>query len=151
MISNDFKEAVENKKIRLIKIMLKDSLMIDPTGKKFDELFDYAQNNLEIDLLDKHDNEVFNYDKNMWNKKYFNEQMVKLLYNFSSERIDFLKEICKVIYADYIIKNKSVNISAYKRIKKTRYKGKSNNNIFKLVILVIGIICIIFLIIMWLI
>lgn len=151
MISNDFKEAVENKKIRLIKIMLKDSLMIDPTGKKFDELFDYAQNNLEIDLLDKHDNEVFNYDKNMWNKKYFNEQMVKLLYNFSSERIDFLKEICKVIYADYIIKNKSVNISAYKGIKKTRYKGKSNNNIFKLVILVIGIICIIFLIIMWLI
>lgn len=151
MISNDFKEAVENKKIRLIKIMLKDSLMIDPTGKKFDELFDYAQNNLEIDLLDKHDNEVFNYDKNMWNKKYFNEQMVKLLYNFSSERIDFLKEICKVIYADYIIKNKSVSISAYKGIKKTRYKGKSNNNIFKLVILVIGIICIIFLIIMWLI
>lgn len=151
MISNDFKEAVENKKIRLIKIMLKDSLMIDPTGKKFDELFDYAQNNLEIDLLDKHDNEVFNYDKNMWNKKYFNEQMVKLLYNFSSERIDFLKEICKVIYADYFFKNKSVNISAYKGIKKTRYKGKSNNNIFKLVILVIGIICIIFLIIMWLI
>ena len=150
MISNDFKEAVENKKIRLIKIMLKDSLMIDPTGKKFDELFDYAQNNLEIDLLDKHDNEVFNYNKNMWNKKYFNEQMVKLLYNFSSERIDFLKEICKVIYADYIIKNKSVNISAYKGIKKTRYKEKSNNNIFKLVILVIGIICIIFLI-MWLI
>lgn len=150
MISNDFKEAVENKKIRLIKIMLKDSLMIDPTGKKFDELFDYAQNNLEIDLLDKHDNEVFNYNKNMWNKKYFNEQMVKLLYNFSSERIDFLKEICKVIYADYIIKNKSVNISAYKGIKKTRYKEKSNNNIFKLVILIIGIICIIFLI-MWLI
>lgn len=150
MISNDFKEAVENKKIRLIKIMLKDSLMIDPTGKKFDELFDYAQNNLEIDLLDKHDNEVFNYNKNMWNKKYFNEQMVKLLYNFSSERIDFLKEICKVIYADYIIKNKSVNISAYKGIKKTRYKEKLNNNIFKLVILIIGIICIIFLI-MWLI
>lgn len=150
MISNDFKEAVENKKIRLIKIMLKDSLMIDPTGKKFDELFDYAQNNLEIDLLDKHDNEVFNYNKNMWNKKYFNEQMVKLLYNFSSERIDFLKEICKVIYADYIIKNKSVNIYAYKGIKKTRYKEKSNNNIFKLVILIIGIICIIFLI-MWLI
>lgn len=150
MISSDFKEAVANKKIRLIKIMLKDSLMIDPTGKKFDELFDYAQNNLEYDLLDKHDNEVFYYNKNMWNKTYFNEQMVKLLYNFSIERINFLKEICKVIYADYIVKDKSVNAPSYKKIRKTRYKEKPNNNVFKLVILAIGIICVIFFII-WLI
>ena len=40
--------------------------------------------------------------KNLWNKDFFNQEMIKLIDNFSLERISFLKEVCKFIYADYI-------------------------------------------------
>ena len=102
MIARDFKNAVEINDIDLVRMMLKDSLMIDPTGTFFDELFNYAQDRLGNELLEKHDGENFIYDKNLWNKDFFNQEMIKLIDNFSLERISFLKEVCKFIYADYI-------------------------------------------------
>lgn len=102
MIDRDFKNAVEINDIDLVRMMLKDSLMIDPTGTFFDELFNYAQDRLGNELLEKHDGENFIYDKNLWNKDFFNQEMIKLIDNFSLERISFLKEVCKFIYADYI-------------------------------------------------
>lgn len=102
MIDRDFKNAVDSDNIGLVRIMLKDSLMIDPTGKIFDELFNYAQESSESKLLEKHDGEKFIYDKKFWTEDFFNQEMIKLLDNFSLERINFLKEVCKFIYADYI-------------------------------------------------
>lgn len=102
MIDRNFKNAVDSNNIGLVRIMLKDSLMIDPTGKIFDELLNYAQESLESKLLEKHDGEKFIYDKKFWTEDYFNQEMIKLLDNFSLERINFLKEVCKFIYADYI-------------------------------------------------
>ena len=63
MIDRDFKNAVEINDIDLVRMMLKDSLMIDPTGTFFDELFNYAQDRLGNELLEKHDGENFIYDK----------------------------------------------------------------------------------------
>lgn len=102
MLDRNFKNAVDSNNIGLVRIMLKDSLMIDPTGKIFDELLNYAQESLESKLLEKHDGEKFIYDKKFWTEDYFNQEMIKLLDNFSLERINFLKEVCKFIYADYI-------------------------------------------------
>lgn len=102
MIDRDFKNAVEINDMDLVRMMLKDSLMIDPTGNLFDELFNYAQDRLGNELLEKHDGENFIYDKNLWNKDFFNQEMIKLIDNFSLERISFLKKVCKFIYSDYI-------------------------------------------------
>lgn len=98
-ISPDFKNAVDKKNIRLTRIMLKDSLVIDPTYKEFNALLKYAENNL-FNLYDEHDGEKFNNNIASWNKDYLNEQMVNVVYNFSKERISFLRSICKYIYAD---------------------------------------------------
>ena len=41
-ITNEFKEVVQSGKVLRIRIMLKDSLLIDPTSKLFDEMLQYA-------------------------------------------------------------------------------------------------------------
>ena len=45
-INLDFKRAVDTKNIRLARIMLKDSLIIDPTFEEFNELLNYAEQEL---------------------------------------------------------------------------------------------------------
>ena len=101
-INLDFKRAVDTKNIRLARIMLKDSLIIDPTFEEFNELLNYAEQELP-DLYDEHDGTKFSFDRSYWNKDVLNDQMVELVYNFSKERVDFLKKLCRHIYADRIV------------------------------------------------
>ena len=42
-LSNEFKDAVEQGKTTLVKIMLKDSLLLDKSGREFDEMLAYAK------------------------------------------------------------------------------------------------------------
>ena len=41
-ITNDFMEAVKAGKMMRVRIMMKDSLLVDPTGVQFDEMERYA-------------------------------------------------------------------------------------------------------------
>ena len=107
-INLDFKRAVDTKNIRLARIMLKDSLIIDPTFEEFNELLNYAEQELPY-LYDEHDGTKFNFDSSHWNKDVLNDQMVDLVYNFSKERVDFLKKLCRHIYADRIVDIKMRN------------------------------------------
>ena len=124
MIDSEFKKAVEINDIDLVRMMLKDSLIIDPTGILFDELFNYAQDRLGNKLLEEYDRKEFIYDKKFWTEDFFSQEMIKLINNFSLERINFLKEVCKFIYADYI-KSKQNE----KRVVKPLNNKISNRNI----------------------
>lgn len=124
MISIDFKNAVNNEDIDLVKIMLKDSLIIDPTGKSFDELLMYAQSNLN-NILEQHNDEELNYDRKVWTKEFLNGEMVKLVYNFSSERIEFLKEVCKVVYGNHIEVNTKKRVIVNTSMSRGRRKNKN--------------------------
>lgn len=97
-ISQDFINAVAEKDLMMVHIMLKDSMVVDPTFKEFDTLLVYAENNLE-ELYDEHDGEVFANDLSAWTKDYLAEQMVNVVTNFSKERVEFLKNICKHLYS----------------------------------------------------
>ena len=97
-ISQDFINAVAEKDLMMVHIMLKDSMVVDPTFKEFDTLLVYAENNLE-ELYDEHDGEVFSNDLSAWTKDYLAEQMVNVVTNFSKERVEFLKNICKHLYS----------------------------------------------------
>lgn len=98
-ISPDFRDAVAANDTRLVRIMMKDSMTLDPSFAEFDALSDYASASM-TDLYDQHDGEIFPEDKAEWDKDLMNEQMVNVIYNFSSERISFLRSICKVVYAE---------------------------------------------------
>lgn len=47
-ITNEFTEAVQSGKMMRVRIMLKDSLLVDPTAAQFDEMERYATEKWEI-------------------------------------------------------------------------------------------------------
>ncbi|MGP1599087.1 hypothetical protein [Peptoanaerobacter stomatis] len=100
-ISNEFMEAVKSNKTILIRIMLKDSLIIDPTSQLFDEMEQYAKDSMGAVYVE-HDGETLSYDVNMWDKDYLNQQMVSVVNNFSKERTDLLKNMVRHIYKDKV-------------------------------------------------
>lgn len=98
-ITQEFRDAVNSKDSRLVRIMLKDSLVVDPTFIEFNEMIKIAEIKI-TDLYDEHDGEVLKYEISTWSKDYMDEQMVQVVYNFSKERINLLKSICKHLYKD---------------------------------------------------
>lgn len=93
-LSDDFKNAVESHDVLMTRIMLKDSMLVDLTLRQFEERLAYAESNMD-DLYDEHDDEAFNEDVTSWTEDYLAEQMVKLVNNFSRERIAFLKKMVR--------------------------------------------------------
>jgi len=96
-VSQEFQTALDDKDMRLVRIMLKDSLVVDPTFTEFGEMLRLAEQSLDS-LYDEHDGEVLINDSSQWNKDYMDTQMVKVIRNFSEERIELLKKICSHLY-----------------------------------------------------
>lgn len=147
MINTEFKKAILLEDIIAIKSILIDSLVIDPTAKTFDELLLYAKENLKNNLIDIHDGEILIDNENEWNIDYLNKQMVKVLYNFSNERIQLIKNMCKIIYKDKILSQKKVkNEYPLNNIPRRRtYKVRKNNRIG--IKIIVGLVILIILII----
>jgi len=90
-LPSSFYDAVTQKDTLSVRIMMKDALLVDYTGRSFDAMSKHAASRLP-DLYDSHNGEVFK-DKSEWNDDYMNRQMVRVVDNFSRERIDHLKAI----------------------------------------------------------
>lgn len=102
-ISNEFKEAVQSGKLLRVRIMLKDSLLVDPTAAQFDEMQNYATEKMG-NIYVEHDGEKLNYDVNCWNENYLNKQLVAVVNSFSKERIQLLKSMVRYLYKDRVNK-----------------------------------------------
>lgn len=90
-LTNAFREAVSSGNIRRIRIMMKDSLLNDPTFSEFN-----AMNGAACDLsglYDTHDGRELNYNKSTWDESYMNDLMVQIVGNFSHERVNHLKGV----------------------------------------------------------
>lgn len=98
-LTTEFLEAVQSGKIIRVRIMLKDSLLVDPTGAQFDEMERFATKTLN-NVYTEHDGEKLNFDVSSWNEKYLNEQMVAVVNCFSRERIELLKNMVRFLYKE---------------------------------------------------
>lgn len=98
-ITNDFMEAVQSGRMMRVRIMLKDSLLIDPTAAQFDEMEQYATEHMG-NIYTPHDGERLNFDVSAWNEEYLNRQMVTVVSCFSRERVDLLKAMVRYLYKD---------------------------------------------------
>ena len=98
-ISQEFMETVDMGKTLRTKIMLKDSMLVDPTLITFEEMISYAEDKMP-DLYDEHDEEVLKYSVGDWTESYLNAQMVAVVGNFSRERIELLKNVVRYLYKD---------------------------------------------------
>ena len=90
-LTNSFYEAVESNSVRRVRIMMKDSLLVDPTFLQFKEM-EKAASGMGT-LYDEHDGRDFKLTEDSWNDDYMNELMVQVVGNFSHERIEHLKEV----------------------------------------------------------
>ena len=114
-LDKEFLDAVNENDTLMVRIMIKDSMVYDPTFTTMKEMLSVAESSLS-DLYDAHDGEAFITDKNQWTKSYMDDQMVKLVNNFSRERIQLLKNICATRY--------SSKADAIKRDKETETRRK---------------------------
>jgi hypothetical protein len=67
-ITEEFKKAVDSDDKLSVKIMLKDSLLIDKSFDMFDNMVKYANKNIK-DLYDDKNDDDFESDKEKWNEK----------------------------------------------------------------------------------
>lgn len=90
-ITNAFREAVASKNIRRLRIMMKDSLLVDPSFHEFKEM---ERLSASVDgLYDKHDGKSFVLDDTLWDDNYMDKLMVQVVGNFSHERIRHLMDV----------------------------------------------------------
>ena len=94
-LTNAFYEAVQAGNVRRIRIMMKDSLLVDPTFAEFNAMEKAASS--MAGLYDEHDGKELIEDRSLWNDDYMDKVMVKVLSNFSHERIDHLKEVVRYL------------------------------------------------------
>ncbi len=101
MLSPEFTTAIKSGALLRARIMLKDSLIVDPTFVQFNGMFAYARRELP-DLLVPYDGEVLENDRTKWNTDLMNTELVEIVNNFSDVRIDHLKKVISVVLADNI-------------------------------------------------
>ena len=97
-VSVAFMEAVEQNNTTRARIMMKDSLLLDSSGNEFVEMLKYAKDNMQ-GVIDEHDGEVLK-PSSEWSEDYLNDQMVKVVNNFSDERINLLRDMVKALYSE---------------------------------------------------
>lgn len=98
MVSPEFKSVVADKNLLRTRIMLKDSLIIDPTFVQFSEMISYAKMNLPNLMVD-YDEEYLEEDSSKWTSETMNEELVQLVTNFSDIRIRHLKKVVSKVLA----------------------------------------------------
>ncbi|MBQ8692546.1 MAG: hypothetical protein IJ859_08620 [Synergistaceae bacterium] len=137
-VTSDFKKAIKEKNVGRVRIMMKDSLVRDPSFEEFDEMTREAEKYLGSGILyDRHDGETFSTDKSDWNKAYMNNLLVDLMSNFSCERLDHLKSVCGVIYADEI-----KNSQQAKRVTEKHQTSREKNSSSLIFIIIAAILII---------
>lgn len=90
-LTNAFYEAVNSGNVTRVRIMMKNSFLTDPTGAEFAEMERAAAS--MPGLYDQHDGQEFITDKSKWTNEYMDQVMVKLISNFSKERISHVKDL----------------------------------------------------------
>lgn len=93
-LTQEFRYAVEQGNLLRVRIMLKDSLLVDTSFEQFNEMIRFAE--LKLDNLwinDEDDNEEFSQSTDE-----LNIILAGLVNNFSKKRVAYLKKLIKKIY-----------------------------------------------------
>lgn len=97
--TKEFTDAVEQKNRLRVRIMLKDAFLLDKTGDTFDKMEQYAAERMP-ELYEAHDEEILLKQPEQWTIDYFNDQMVKVVSNFSRERVALLKKMAAALFGE---------------------------------------------------
>lgn len=100
MLSKEFTLAVKNHNLLRTRIMLKDSLIIDPTFSYYEEMITYAKQEIP-DVVVPFDGEYLEENSLKWDRTMIDMELVRLINNFSEERVSHIKKmISKTVGAE---------------------------------------------------
>lgn len=107
--SGAWQKAVEENSVRKVRIMLKDSLLVDPSFKRFNDRLKASQS--VKGLFDEHDGKELIQDRSQWNTAYMDRLMVQVVDNFSHERLEHLKKVVRYVEGNGSKKIVEINIA----------------------------------------
>ena len=114
-----FEEALRKNNILKIRLMMKNSLLYDPSFKSFDEMEKLAEK-YKVNIWQDSSVEVLIKRDKPWTIDDVNYELTAIVSNFTKERIVYLKDLITDVYYSDIYVNK--NISNYNE----KYKNDSN-------------------------
>lgn len=118
MIDQYIKNYIQDNDIISLKISLKDSVIYDPSFKQYDEIYNSIVENIG-DIYETHNGEKFEFSIENITKDELNRQLGLLMINFSKERIEFIREMCKILYNDKIEKDQKLHCNRKNKYIKT--------------------------------
>lgn len=96
-VTSEFQRAVRERNILRVRIMLKDSLLIDKTFKQFTEMQRCAEDNGAYFWMEVQ-NGLEKLPKEDWTMDVMNLELTKLVNDFSKERLFYCQEIVQYVY-----------------------------------------------------
>lgn len=100
-MKQEFKNAVDEQNLSSVRMMLSNELLFDPRGKSFEEMLQYAKDNLP-NLFEEEKPSRFNIpsDKEEWDNKVLSQMKRDLNMNFSVEKLALFVEMAKFLGSD---------------------------------------------------
>ena len=124
-LTKEFVEAVSQGNLLRVKIMLKDSLLVDTSFNQFNEMLSYAEPRLSgIWVSDDEDDDVFSQSP-----EELNTILAGLVNNFSKRRVTHLMGMINKLYSSQPKPNQQYRREAVVVIKKTREVVNEYNGI----------------------
>ena len=124
MLTSEFRNAVRENDVLMVRIMLKDSLLVDPSFNQFNYMVDYAQDNgLKIWMSDEED-DSFEMDKN----EDLNLLLVQLVNCFSIKRVNYIKGLILQKFSSTNKNNTQSQTNAQNQFNKNSSKHEKSIN-----------------------
>lgn len=96
LITEEFKQAVEERNLLRIRIIMKNSLLIYKSAQQFNEMKDYA-NRQGINIYMKDGEEFDPLPEKLWDENLLNLELAKLINDFTIKRAKYcLHILCKI-------------------------------------------------------
>ena len=110
----DYKSAVSSKNLLLVRIMLKDSLLVDKYFIQFTEMIKYAEE-MGMDIWTSETGKLEKKPIEEWSIELMNLELTKLVNDFTKERVDYCKKIIKKVYGitSYLGSGDTYSMSGY--------------------------------------
>lgn len=96
-LTSEFKDAVYLKNMLRLRIMLKDSLLVDKSFSLFREMITYAERE-KLDVWMDKTEEIEIIDSFEWNEDLMNLELTQLVNDFTKERLEYCQNIIRKIY-----------------------------------------------------
>lgn len=113
-----FIKAVDGKDTLSVRFFLANEMMLDPRGRSFQEMLDYAVANLG-NLYETSDGKVYSQNEAEWDKDFLFQLKNDLEYNFSQERVAFYVKVAK-----HVLKEKAMQLDK----EESQTKSESNSD-----------------------